>query len=162
MPNVEIDFDYDSSDVLDEFREISDEWPSHRRAILLAIGEDLVGNIKREIPTNTGRAKGTVRTQERGGRFAVIAGGEKGVDYIEPLLYGSDPHPPGAPTPEANPSLARWARRNNYPGGFEAIYWNIARYGTEEHDFVSDPTDDTQSEAGAIAAQVLKNRGVFE
>lgn len=164
MPGVEVDFDFGASDAISEMREISDEWPAHREAILEAVSQYAVGEMKREIPTDTGRAKSTVRAVDAPGqsKMVVKAGGQKGVDYIGPLLYGTDPHPPGAPTPEANPSLARWARRNNYPGGFEAIYWNIAKYGTEPHDFVSGPVEETQSNAGDIGQQVLENRGVFD
>lgn len=160
MPGVEAEFDIEID--ADEIREIADEWPEHRRAILTALGEDLVGNIKREIPVNTGRARQTVRTQERSGRINVVAGGESGVDYIKPLLDGSEPHAPGSSDPGANPSLARWARRNNYPGGFEGIYWSIYHYGTEANDFVTGPAEETQSDAGDIATLVLRNRGVFD
>lgn len=160
MPGVEVEFDIDIDS--DEIRSIADEWPEHRRAILYALAEDLVGNIYREIPVNTERARSTVRTQERSGQITVVAGGEKGVDYIMPLLEGSEPHHPGPPTPEENPSLARWARRNNYPGGFDSIYWSIANYGTQPHDFVTEPIQDTQDDAGDIATLVLRNRGVFE
>lgn len=160
MPGVEVEFDIDVD--ADEIQSIADEWPEHRRAILTALAEDLVGNIKREIPTNTGRAKQTVRAQERSGRVTVVAGGENGVDYIVPLLEGSEPHAPGPSDPESNPSLARWARRNNYPGGFESIYWSIYHHGTQSHDFVTGPIQDTQSDAGDIATLVLRNRGVFD
>lgn len=160
MPGVEVEFDIDID--AEEIQSIADEWPEHRRAILYALAEDLVGNIYREIPVNTERARSTVRTQERSGQITVVAGGEKGVDYIRPLLDGTEPHAPGRPDPEANPSLARWARRNEYPGGFEAIYWSIYHYGTKPHDFVTEPVEDTQDDAGDIATLVLRNRGVFE
>lgn len=160
MPGVEVEFDIDID--AEEIQSIADEWPEHRRAILYALAEDLVGNIYREIPVNTERARETVRTQERSGQITVVAGGEKGVDYIRPLLDGTEPHAPGPPDPEANPSLARWARRNEYPGGFESIYWSIYHYGTEPHDFVTEPVEDTQDDAGDIATLVLRNRGVFE
>lgn len=160
MPGVEVEFDLDID--ISEIRSIVDDWPDHRRAILLALAEDMVGNMKREIPTNTGRAKQTIRAQERSGRITAVAGGENGVDYIRPLLDGSKPHAPGSSDPEENQSLARWARRNDYPGGFESIYWSIANYGTKEHDFVTEPEQDTQDDAGDIATLVLRNRGVFE
>lgn len=162
MPGVEVEFDLEADELIREFRDLEDDWPTHRQAILRALGEDLVGEIQREIQTDTGRAKGTVRVRGEGEDTVVVAGGKNGVDYIGPLLKGSEPHAPGPPSAEANPALARWARRNNYPGGFEAIYWNIYHYGTEPHDFVSDPIDETQSAAGDIATLVLRNRGVFE
>jgi len=154
-------FDDEVSDALEK---IDRNWPRHRTAILDALGEDLVGNIRREIPTSSGTAKSTVRTieTEGDGPAEVVAGGKKGVDYIEPLLKGSDPHAPGSPNPSENTSLARWARRNNYPGGFDAIYWSIYHYGTEAHDFVTDPVADTQAQAGDIAERVLERRGVFD
>lgn len=151
-------------DLRKTFEEIDRSWPRHRSAILRALGEDLVGNIKREIPTSSGTAKSTVRTvdTEGPGPGQVVAGGKKGVDYIEPLLEGSEPHAPGRSNPSENTGLARWARRNDYPGGFEAIYWSIYHYGTEPHDFVTEPVADTQANAGDIAEQVLRRRGVFD
>lgn len=162
MPGVAAEFDLDSEELEDKLDEIVGKWPEHRRAILTALAEDLVGEIKRDIPTNSSRAKGTVRAQRSGDQVYVVAGGENGVDYIEPLLEGSEPHAPGPPNKEDNPSLARWARRNNYPGGFESIYWSIYHYGTEPHDFVSEPLDRTRGNVENIAEQVLNNRGVFE
>lgn len=160
MPGVEAEFDIDVD--IDEIESIVDDWPEHRRAIKIALAEDAVGNMSREIPVNTGRARQTVRTQEQGDRVLAVAGGEKGVDYIRPLIEGSEPHHPGPSNPEENQSLARWASRNNYPGGFESIYWSIANYGTQPHDFVTEPLADTQGDAGDIATLVLRNRGVFD
>jgi hypothetical protein len=152
----------------DEFQRfverVDDEWPSHRAAILDALAEDLAGELRREIPTSSGAAKSTIRTvgTKTPGPAEVVAGGMRGVDYIEPLLEGSEPHAPGPPTPAANPSLARWARREGYPGGFESIYWSIYHYGTEPHDFVSGPVAETQSRAGDIAERVLERREVLD
>lgn len=165
MPGVSARFEWDASDLERQFADLVAEWPEHRRAILRALGEDLVGGIKRDIPTSSGTAKSTVRTvvsEDGTNQGEVVAGGQKGVDYIEPLLEGSRPHAPGPPDPSANQSLARWARRNGYPGGFESIYWSIYHYGTEPHDFVSEPVEQTQSRAGDIAERVLQKRGVFE
>lgn len=164
MPGgIEAGFEWDDAELDAYFSSIVDGWPSHRKAILEAIGEDLAGNIRRDIPTSSGTAKSTVRVvdTEGSGPGRVVAGGQKGVDYIEPLLEGSEPHAPGRSSPSQNPSLARWARRNNYPGGFESIYWSIFHYGTEAHDFVTDPIADTQAMAGTIAERVLERRGVF-
>lgn len=157
-------FEFDDDDLQAYFDDIVDDWPRHRAAILDALAVDLAGNLRREIPTSSGAAKSTIRSRgvDTPGPAEVLAGGQRGVDYIEPLLEGSDPHPPGPPTPAANPSLARWARRNNYPGGFDSIYWSIARYGTEPHDFVSEPVADTQADAGDIAERVLQRREVFD
>jgi len=159
---VGIDFDLDADETEALLDSIVEEWPRHRRAITTAIGEDLVGNLKREVPTNTGRLKSTIRTIETGESVVVVAaGGKNGVDYVRPLIEGSEPHAPGPSDPSANPSLARWASRNGYPGGFDGIYWAIANYGTEPHDFVSEPVRETDSRAGGIARQVLRNRGAF-
>lgn len=156
-------FDLDADDALDQLRQLDDDWPETRRGILTAISEDLVGNIKRGIPVNTGRARGTVRVLESDGdEFIVGGGGQSGVDYIKPLLEGSKPHAPGSSNPDENTALARWARRNNYPGGFDSIYWSITRYGTEPHDFVTQPLQDTDRDAASIGEQVLRNRGLFE
>lgn len=162
MPGIAVDFEFEDDDIAKELDRLSENWPEHSDAILTALAEDLVGELKREIPTNTGRAKGTVRAVERGDSVLVVAGGQNGVDYIEPLLEGSEPHPPGPPFPSENSALARWARRNNYPGGFDSIYWNIARYGTEPHDFVSGPLEETRGNVKEISTTVLRNRGVFE
>lgn len=150
-------------DLQQKFERIDENWPRHRTAILRALGEDLVGNMKREIPTSSGTAKSTVRTidTEGPGPGRVIAGGKRGVDYIKPLLKGSEPHAPGPYDASQNP-LARWARRNGYPGGFESIYWSIYHYGTEPHDFVTEPVAKTQAQAGTIAEHVLERRGVFD
>lgn len=145
-----------------EMDEVIEGWPGHKEAILVAWAENLVGNIKREIPTSSSRLKGTVRALETGGdQINVVAGGEQGVDYTLPVLHGSRPHAPGSPEPGQNRTLSRWARRVGYPGGFEGIYWHIYHYGTEEHDFLSGPLDDMRSEADGLAEQVLKNRGVM-
>lgn len=157
-------FEWDDAELDAYFDEVTDRWPAHRRAVLRALGEDLVGNVKREIPTSSGAAKATVRTVVTDGenRGEVIAGGKRGVDYIRPLLEGSRPHAPGSSNPNTNLALARWARRNNYPGGFESIYWSIYHYGTESHDFVTEPVAKTQADAGRIAERVLRRRGVFD
>lgn len=162
--SIRADFRWTDSDLNAFFSRIVDGWPDHRQAILDALAEDLAGGVRREIPTSSGAAKSTVRTVEGTGRRSnqVVAGGKRGVDYIEPLLEGSEPHAPGPPTPEANPSLARWARRNDYPGGFDSIYWSIYHYGTEEHDFLSGPLDDTQQRADRIAKRVLRRREVLD
>lgn len=156
-------FEWDDESLDIYFEHIVENWSSHRQAILKGMGEDLAGNLRREIPTSSGTAKSTIRVEdtEGDGPGRVIAGGKKGVDYIEPLLKGTDPHAPGPPRAADNPALARWARRNGYPGGFESIYWSIYHYGTEAHDFVSGPVEDTQAEAGRIAARVLEKRGVI-
>lgn len=162
MPGVAAAFDLEADELEAKLDEIVEKWPETRRALETAIAQDAIGEIKRDIPTNTDRAKGTVRAQKRGDQVYVLAGGQNGVDYIEPLLEGSDPHAPGPPNKSENPSLSRWARRNNYPGGFESIYWHIYHYGTEEHDFVSDPLERTRGNVENIAEQVLQNRGVFD
>lgn len=162
MVQIEVDIS-GIDDTVEEFEQIIDEMPETRKAILLALGEKLVSGLKREIPTNTGRAKGTIRVLEAGNSRAVVAaGGQNGVDYIRPLLHGTKPHAPGSSNPTENKSLARWARRNDYPGGFYAIYWNIAKYGTEPHDFVSEPVKETETETKPIVKTVLRNRGVFD
>jgi hypothetical protein len=167
MPGGNVTIDLEFADELREgagdFHDLAEEMPGHARAIKRALGEDLVGGLKREIPTNTGRAKGTIRVVEGGGDTTrVVAGGRNGVDYILPLLEGSAPHAPGSSDPSQNTALARWASRNNYSGGFQSIYWSIARYGTEAHDFVSEPLRETQRDSDDIAAQVLRNRGAFD
>lgn len=163
MP-VTADLEWDASGFRDQLGALIDDWPATREAVLRALGEDLAGNLRREIPTSSGAAEQTIRTVDTGGEGSskVVAGGMRGVDYIVPLLEGSQPHPPGPSDPAANPRLARWASRNGYPGGFHSIYWSIARYGTEPHDFVSAPVEQTQTEADTIAAAVLQRRGVFE
>jgi hypothetical protein len=163
VPGIDAGFEWNDAALDAYFDHIVDGWPSHRKAILDAMGEDLAGGLRREIPTSSGAAKATIRTEDTDtpGSARVVAGGKRGVDYIEPLLHGSDPHAPGPPSREANPSLARWARRNDYPGGFESIYWSIYHYGTESHDFVSGPVDETQDRAGTIAERVLERRQVF-
>lgn len=164
MAGISAEFDWSDADLQAFFSRIVDGWPRHRQAILDALAEDFAGNVRREIPTSSGAAKSTVRTVEQGGGRSnqVVAGGKRGVDYIEPLLKGSDPHPPGPPTPGANPSLARWARRNDYPGGFDSIYWSIAHYGTEEHDFLSGPLEESEDDSGRIAERVLRRREVLD
>lgn len=164
MPvRIDLELDEELDAEADRFRNLADAMPEHARAVRRAIGEDAVGGMKRAVGTNTGRLKGTIRTRETGdGGLHVVAGGQNGVDYTLPYLKGSDPHPPGPSDPSQNKALARWARRNNYPGGFDSIYWSIARYGTEAHDFVSEPLRETQSDAGDIAEAVLRNRGVFD
>lgn len=163
MPGIDAGFEWDDAALDAYFSRVVDGWPSHRKAILDAMGEDLAGGLRREIPTSSGAAKATIRTEgtETSGPARAVAGGKRGVDYIEPLLEGSDPHAPGPPSRSANPSLARWARRNDYPGGFESIYWSIYHYGTEAHDFVSGPVEETQERAGTIADRVLERRQVF-
>ena len=159
---VRIDVDLDVSDALEQLEEQVAEFPAHRRAMLLAVSENLVGNLKRDVPTNTSRLQGTIRTVEvSSDEVHVMAGGEQGVDYTLPVLHGSDPHPPGSSNPSENKSLARWADRNNYPGGFESIYWSIFHYGTEEHDFVSDALEETSRQSSGIMTQVAKNRGLI-
>lgn len=162
--SVSADFDFDDTDLEAYFARIVDGWPRHRGAVLDALAEDLAGNVRREIPTSSGAAKSTVRTVEQGGDRPrqVVAGGKRGVDYILPLLRGSEPHAPGPPTPQANPSLARWARRNDYPGGFDSIYWSIYHYGTEPHDFLSGPLEESNDDAGRIAERVLRRREVID
>ena len=163
--NVRIDIDIEGGPVARQFRQMGEDWPRHRAALEMAIGEDLVGRLKREVGVSTGRLRGTIRAIERLGGLggvSVVAGGEAGVDYVLPYIEGREPGPPGSSDPAQNPGLARWAARNNYPGGFDAIYWSIARYGTEAHDFVSQPTRETESRAGTIASQVLRARGAFE
>lgn len=158
---VRFDLDLDTSGLQSKLS--TDNWEEHRRGILLAIAEHLVGGLKAEVTANTGRLRHTIRALETGGPgVSVVAGGEEGVDYTLPYLHGSVPHAPGSPDPSENLSLSRWAERTGYPGGFQGIYWSIYHYGTEEHDFVSGPREDTQREAGGIAAQVLRNRGVLE
>ena len=155
--------EWNDADLDAYFSHIVDEWPAHRTAILEALGEDLAGGVRRTIPTSSGAAKSTVRVERTAGPGPgrVMAGGKRGVDYIKPLLHGSEPHPPGPPRAANNPSLARWARRNGYAGGFESIYWSIAHYGTEPHDFLSEPLEDTQEKTGRIGERVLERRGVF-
>ena len=161
--HIDLEFADELREGAAEFHNLADAMPGHARAIKRAIGEDLVGGLKREIPTNTGRAKGTIRLVDtKGDKTRVVAGGQNGVDYILPLLEGSAPHAPGSSDPSQNKALARWARRNNYPGGFDSIYWSIARHGTEAHDFVSEPLRETQSNSEDIAEQVLRNRGAFD
>ncbi|EMA42660.1 hypothetical protein [Halococcus saccharolyticus] len=164
MPvRIDLELAAELEEEADEFHNLADAMPAHARAVQRAIGEYAVGGMKRAVGTNTGRLKGTIRVVESGsGGMRVVAGGQRGVDYTLPYLKGSDPHPPGSSDPSQNKALARWARRNNYPGGFDSIYWSIARYGTEAHDFVSEPLRETQSEADDIAEQVLRNRGVFD
>lgn len=131
--------------------------------MLLGVSERMVGLTKREVPTSSSRLQGTIRTEETpGGGVHVVAGGEQGVDYPLPVLHGSEPHAPGSPDPDQNLSLSRWADRVGYPGGFESIYWSIFHYGTEEHDFVTGPLQQTQSESSGIMTAILKERGVLE
>ena len=157
-------FRWDDDDLQADLDDLTDEWPRHRSAILRALGEDLVGGLERSIPTSSSAAKQTLRTvnTEGGNEAEVVAGGMAGVDYIEAILEGSRPHAPGSSDPSENTSLARWARRNNYPGGFDSIYWSIYHYGTEGTDFVSEPVATTQSRADDIAERVLRKRGVFD
>lgn len=160
--SVRIDLDIDAEPLEDHLRATSEEWADHSRAIRMAIGEKIVGGMKREVGVNTGRLRETIRQVESDGTTKIVAGGDQGVDYTLPHLEGSMPHPPGSPNPSENTSLARWARRNNYPGGFDGIYWSIARYGTEGNDFVSDPLQDAESSSGRIADRVLQSRGAFD
>lgn len=156
-------FDWDDDELDAYFSRVTDRWPLYERDILRALGEDLVGNIKRDIPVDTGAARSTVRTVMGGGgtdHAEVVAGGMRGVDYIKPLLNGSRPHHPGEF--DRSSRLARWARRNNYPGGYDAIYWHIARHGTEPHDFVTEPLARTQADAADIGERVLRRREVFD
>lgn len=149
----------DPSEFGEEVRELAESWPDHRRAMLIAVAENLVGGLKREVPTNTSRLQGTIRWVETpGGGIHVLAGGEEGVDYTLPVLHGSEPHGPGSPDPMENRSLSRWADRNNYPGGFQSIYWAIYHYGTEAHDFVTEPLERTERQSSGLMTQVLKNR----
>jgi hypothetical protein len=141
------------------------EWPQHRSAVLDALAEDVAGGLRREIPTSSGAAKQTIRTRGTGrddNEAEVLAGGMRGVNYVESILHGSRPHAPGSSNPAENTSLARWARRNNYPGGFESIYWSIYHHGTSANDFVSEPVAETQARADDIAERVLRQRGVFD
>lgn len=166
MPSqARIGLDVDDSGLRSDFDHILDDWQGHREAMLTALAEDIVGKLKLEIAqeaTDTGLMGSTTRAVETSSRRReIVVGGEKGVDYVLPVLKGTDPHPPGSSDPTENRSLARWARRNNYPGGFDGIYWSIARYGTEPHDFVSGPLREARAEASGVAAQVLRNRGVL-
>jgi hypothetical protein len=159
---VRMDLDLDVSDMQAKLQEDLQDFPGHRRAILLAVAENLVGGLKREVNTNTSRLQGTIRSVEADSNLIhVMAGGENGVDYTLPVLEGSDPHPPGSPIASENRSLARWADRVGYPGGFESIYWGIARYGTEEHDFVSPALSRTERQASGIMTQVARDRGLI-
>lgn len=160
---IRADVDMDVSDFQEELEDILQDFPAHRRAMLLAVAENLVGGLKREVPTNTSRLQGTIRSVEADSDVIhVMAGGKEGVDYTLPVLHGTDPHPPGSSDPQKNRSLSRWADRNNYPGGFDSIYWSIARYGTEEHDFVTPALERTRKQSSGIMTQVLRNRGVIE
>jgi len=161
---VRMDLDLDVSDMQEELEEDLREFPAHRRAMLLAVAENLVGGLKREVPTNTSRLQGTIRSVETSDESVVhvMSGGEQGVDYTLPVLEGSDPHPPGSPDPSENLSLSRWADRVGYPGGFESIYWSIALYGTEEHDFVSPALDRTERQSSGIMTQVARDRGLIQ
>jgi len=160
--SVRIDLDVDTEPLEDHLRATSEEWSAHSRAIRMAIGEKIVGGMKREAGVNTGRLRGTVRQVESDGTTKIVAGGNQGVNYTLEHLEGTNPHRPGSPNPSENVSLARWARRNNYPGGFDSIYWHIAKYGTEANDFVSDPLRDAESSSGRIADRVLQSRGAFD
>ena len=163
MVRIDLELADELEDEAAELHNIADEFPQHARAVRRALGEDLVGGMKSEVDANTGRLRSTIRTIESGGgKTHVVAGGQRGVDYALSYLEGSEPHAPGSSDPASNPALARWAKRNNYPGGFDSIYWSIARYGTEAHDFVSGPLRETQRDAGSIAEQVLRNRGAFD
>lgn len=146
----------------DVLEEILDAYPLAEKAALTAVAEDLVGRMKREVNTNTSRLQGTIRAVEgRDGIMSVMAGGQKGVDYTLAVLEGSRPHAPGSPDPAQNRSLSRWADRNNYPGGFESIYWSIYHYGTEAHDFVTEPTQETRARSDGIMTQVFRKRGIL-
>lgn len=161
MSGVQIDLDI-QDELSEELEQILANFPGARDAALIGLGEDLVGNMKREVPTNTSRLKGTIRAEQSStGVVHVLAGGQQGVDYTLPVLEGSEPHAPGSPDPDQNRSLSRWADRNNYPGGFESIYWSIYHYGTEGTDFVSDPLEDTARDADGVIAQVFRNRGIL-
>ena len=158
------EFSWDDGELQAYFSYVTDGWPAHRSAILDALGDDLVRRVKRDIPVDTGRARSTVRKRVTPGdtEGEVLVGGIRGVNYIEPLLEGSRPHHPGSSDARANRRLAGWANRNGYPGGFDNIYWSIARHGTEPHDFVSEPTRETQRNAGDIGERVLRRREVFD
>ena len=162
MPGLTIDFDWDDESLERELEAIVAGWPSHRAAVRRAIMEDVAGGLRREIPTSSGAAKQTIRLEDIESQrpAKVVAGGKRGVDYIEPLLKGSRPHAPGPPNPVDNPRLDRWARRHGM--SFDTIYWHIAEHGTEPHDFVTGPVEKTQARAADIGATVLRNRGVFD
>jgi len=152
----------DPTEFEEEVDGVIDNWSSHREAMMVAAGEKIVGNLKREAPTNTGRLGDTIRQVGTGTERRILAGGKQGVDYTLPLIEGSKPHPPGSSDPSENRALSRWARRNNYPGGFESIYWSIFWYGTEPNDFVTPALSDAEEEAQGVMTQVLRNRGVLD
>lgn len=163
MAGVAVNLALDEGGLKSSFDEIVENWDGHREAVLIAQAENLVGKLKREVNTSSGRLKGTIRALEtEGNSVPVVAGGQQGVDYTLANLHGSEPHAPGSPRPGENRSLSRWADRVGYPGGFEGIYWHIYHYGTEEHDWLTPALDDYRSEADGVAAQVLRNRGVLE
>lgn len=160
---VAVDVNLDASGLTSRFDEVLDNWEGHREAMLIAMAEGLVGELKREANTSSGRMKGTIRALEtEGSSVPVVAGGQQGVDYTLANLEGSEPHAPGPPDPSKNRTLARWASREGYPGGFEGIYWHIYHYGTEAHDWLTPALDSYRGQASGLATQVLKNRGVLE
>lgn len=161
--SLRVDLDLDSDGFTTQLEQNVENWDAHREAVLIALAENLVGKLKRDAPTNTGRFKQTIRALETSGNTVpVVAGGEEGVDYTLPLIHGSKPHAPGPADPAQNRSLARWADRNDYPGGFGAIWGHIYHYGTEEHDFVTPAREEHSQESGGVAATVLRNRGVMQ
>lgn len=163
MTGARIDLDLDAEGLVSQFDEVVNGWSGHREAILIALAENLVGHLKRNVNTSSGRLKGTIRALETSGNSVpVAAGGKEGVDYTLANLHGSEPHAPGSPNPSQNRTLSRWARRVGYPGGFEGIYWHIYHYGTEEHDWLTPSIDDYERDSAGVAATVLKNRGVIQ
>lgn len=158
-----IDLDLDESGLSSQFDEVTENWAGHREAILIALAENLVGHLKRNVSTSSGRLKGTIRALEvEGDMVPVGAGGDQGVDYTLASLHGSEPHGPGSPIQSENRTLSRWAHRVGYPGGFEGIYWHIFHYGTEGHDWLTPSVESYQRDSSGVAAQVLQNRGVFQ
>ena len=161
MAGLTIDFDWDDDSLQRELDAIVAGWPSHRAAVERAIMEDVAGGLRRSIPTSSGAAKQTIRLEDIGSQrpAKVVAGGKRGVNYVENILEGSAPHPPGSWNPAENPRLARWASRHGM--SFDQVYWSIAEHGTEGTDFVSGPVARTQADAADIAVSVLRQRGVF-
>lgn len=163
MSGVRLDLALDEAGLQDDLDEIVANWDGHREAVLIAQAENLVGKLKREVNTSSGRLKGTIRALDtEGNSVPVVSGGQNGVDYTLANLHGSEPHAPGSPNPGENRTLSRWADRNGYPGGFEGIYWHIFHYGTQEHDWLTPALDDHRDETAGVAAQVLRNRGVIQ
>lgn len=160
---VLVDVNVDETGLTSKLDEVTEGWEGHREAVLIAQAESLVGSLKREVNTSSGRLSDTIRALETSGNSVpVVAGGQQGVDYTLANLHGSDPHAPGSPDPAQNRTLSRWASREGYPGGFEGIYWHIYHYGTEEHDWLTPALDDYRSDSAQVAETVLRNRGVLE